>query len=397
MTEFVTGMAKGESGEEAALKAVKQAKENLNDQNINFSVVFSSTEYNYHEVLETVERETGNSKIIGCTTAGEFTEKGPQMGSVAVGLVSGDDIKFFSGVGDGLGQDALTALKKAAENLPEQVDGFPYKSVLNLHDGLAGKGTQVTWNTIETVGQDAKVAGGSAGDDLQLQETCVFKGNECFTNSVALGMLATKDPVVLTVDHGHEPISPPITVTKSDGSTVYEFDDRPAFDVWKEQIRGNAEENLGINVDHIEPGSDELSNLMTRYGIGIQSSEGFKVRWPGLTSETDGPLQFACDLPEGSVIRIMASPKDKQIEAARRAARNAVEKMGDREVAGALVFECIVRATILDDKFRESVKAISEEINAPLLGFESYGEVCIERGEMSGFHNTTTVVMLLPK
>lgn len=93
----------------------------------------------------------------------------------------------------------------------------------------------------------------------------------------------------------------------------------------------------------------------------------------------------------------MTSPKEAQIEAAKNAARRAMGKAGDTEIAGALVFECIVRATILDDQFKNSVEAIKSELNVPFLGFETYGEVCIETGEMSGYHNTTTVVMLFPK
>jgi methyl-accepting chemotaxis protein len=34
---------------------------------------------------------------------------------------------------------------------------------------------------------------------------------------------------------------------------------------------------------------------------------------------------------------------------------------------------------------------------APLAGFETYGEIAMEIGEMSGFHNTTTVVVTFEK
>jgi len=31
----------------------------------------------------------------------------------------------------------------------------------------------------------------------------------------------------------------------------------------------------------------------------------------------------------------------------------------------------------------------------PLIGFETYGEIAMEIGQLSGFHNTTTVIMLI--
>ena len=33
---------------------------------------------------------------------------------------------------------------------------------------------------------------------------------------------------------------------------------------------------------------------------------------------------------------------------------------------------------------------------APLAGFETYGEIALDVGAMSGFHNTTAVVLALP-
>jgi hypothetical protein len=32
----------------------------------------------------------------------------------------------------------------------------------------------------------------------------------------------------------------------------------------------------------------------------------------------------------------------------------------------------------------------------PILGWETYGEICMEPGQFSGFHNTTSVVVLIP-
>ncbi len=395
MTEFNTGVGAGDNGFEAAKKASENAMENF-ESDPELAIVFTSSKYDYEDVQKGVKEIVGDASIIGSSTAGEFNEEKVGTGQVSVALISSDDMEFFTGFGEGLSEDAEGALEKAAEDLPESIHNYPYTSVINLHDGLAGKGTQVSWNTLEVLGQDFKVAGGSAGDDVALEKTVVFNEDHVSDNAVVLGVIASEKPVAMAVDHGHEPISPPLEITKSEGSTVHEINNKPAFEVWKEQVRYDAEEELCIDVDQIEGGDEELGILLKRYGFGIQSAKGYKVRWPGLTSDVDGPLEFACDMPENTVVRIMASPKDKQIEASRKAAKKASEKM-EGDIAGGLIFECIVRANILQERFPEAVEEISDEIGAPLAGFETYGEICIERGEMSGFHNTTTVVMLLPK
>ena len=41
---------------------------------------------------------------------------------------------------------------------------------------------------------------------------------------------------------------------------------------------------------------------------------------------------------------------------------------------------------------------MSEELGfAALAGFETYGEIALDVGEMSGFHNTTSVVLAFPE
>jgi hypothetical protein len=53
---------------------------------------------------------------------------------------------------------------------------------------------------------------------------------------------------------------------------------------------------------------------------------------------------------------------------------------------------------ILGSEFHTAVKGISEELGgAPLAGYETYGEIALAAGDMSGFHNTTTVVLAFPR
>ncbi len=88
---------------------------------------------------------------------------------------------------------------------------------------------------------------------------------------------------------------------------------------------------------------------------------------------------------------------EAQIESARRAAKQARERAGSK-LAGAIVFDCICRNLILGDRFGEAVDSISRELGGvPLAGFETYGEIALAAGDMSGFHNTTTVVLAIPE
>ena len=81
---------------------------------------------------------------------------------------------------------------------------------------------------------------------------------------------------------------------------------------------------------------------------------------------------------------------------ARRPRRPA--QLGGVAPAGALVFDCICRNIILGPVFTDAVRGMSEELGgAPLAGFETYGEIALDKGDMSGFHNTTSVVLVFPE
>jgi methyl-accepting chemotaxis protein len=40
---------------------------------------------------------------------------------------------------------------------------------------------------------------------------------------------------------------------------------------------------------------------------------------------------------------------------------------------------------------------VDELGGVPIAGFETYGEIALDAGDMSGFHNTTSVVLAFPR
>lgn len=61
------------------------------------------------------------------------------------------------------------------------------------------------------------------------------------------------------------------------------------------------------------------------------------------------------------------------------------------------MFDCACRKLLLGEQFVSAVHNISQELgDVPVAGFESYGEIALTDGEMSGFHNTTTVLLAFP-
>ncbi|MGB9932641.1 FIST signal transduction protein [Haloarcula amylolytica] len=424
-TEFGTGQATGDAGDAVAMDATREAMAAISADEPDFCQVFCSPAYDYEAVLWGARSVIGSeAEIVGCSSSGEFTEAGAGDGTVTVGVVSSDSLQFFSSISTKLSADPERCLFEAVHDLPSDtdpaVDGYPHRTVINLHDGMAGIGNKVTKLTEQYLdGEDTTVVGGSAGDDLQLQQTHVFRNGRVETDAVVLVLIASEEPLPVTVNHGHEPISEAMTVTRADGSTVYELDGRPAFEAWRDAIREDAMETYGIDVDELEAGSDDLVMLLGRYELGIESepetesggltsriksfierklisTKGYNIRWPGQTTDTQGPLDFAVTVSEGTELRVTHSNKPDQVSAVRTAAENATSEL-DGGAAGGFVYDCACRAMILGDDFDEAVDAIQDTVDAPFAGFETYGEVCSADDDYTGYHNTASVILLFPE
>jgi methyl-accepting chemotaxis protein len=396
-TKFVTGLAKGNSGYDVGKEAATKAFQKLGGDKVHLSIVFSSPKYNYQDVLKGVREITDNAPLIGCSSAGEFTEEGVQKESVVCALISSDNHKFFTGIGSGLKENEIKCISDAAENFPAFVENYPYKSYILCEDGLSGKGEEIPLAMLSILGTNMKFAGGSAGDDLKMLETMTFSDNKVLPDSISLALVASKKPVIIAVQHGHLPISPPLAITKSEANIVYEIDGQPAFEVWKKYAKEDAKKTLDIDVNKLQEHSEDVSKFLTRYEAGIYvSGSEQKIRWPGSTVTVSGPMTFNGAMPEGTVLRIMSSPKEIQVLSARHSAEIIVERLKGEKLAGVVVFDCVVRGMILQDDFNKAIDAIKEVLKVPIVGFETYGEFAMEIGQMTGYHNATTVILAIP-
>ena len=400
-TKLATGLCIGDGGAAVvAREAAMQAKEELKGGRIDLSIVYSSSEYDHREVVDAVRKVTGNALLIGASSAGEFTERKVESGSVAVGLLSSDEIKVFTAMAEGVTGDPEAAVKEIAAKLPDEVASYPCMTAIVLIDGLSGVGEEVALLASYILDREVSIVGGMAGDDFKMKETFVFCDDRVATDALSVCLFASKMPLFTGVKHGHTPLSRALKVTSAQANVLYEINDTPAWDVWKEETAEIAR-NRGTDVEKlVDPG--EIAQFFTNYTLGLATEkEGqYKIRWP-VSINDGGSLNLACGIAEGSVFRIMdGSDQENQINAAEGAAvlaKESAENAGYFEFAGMLVFDCAVRQLMLGSRFSEAVDRFKKVLpGVPLLGWETYGELRLEPGQFSGFHNTTSVVLLLP-
>lgn len=388
-TRIATALARG-TAREATAQLSDEVRSRLDGQPPVLLAVFSSTQQPLDEVFAELGRQFPDAIRIGSSTAGEFTERGDDQGATALFALAGD-YRVFSGIGRGLKADPERAIAAAIDGLPSEVTGYPYCTAILLLDPLAGNGEETTLITSSLLGPNVRLAGGAAGDDFHMVATHVAACGTVVSDAAVIALLFSRTPLGIGVCHGHVPVSGSFRVTRAEGNLVHEIEGRPAWPWWLDATKALAAA-AGIG----PPTPDEETAYLLRFHIGLAAGSEVKIRTA--LSRTGTSMGFACGVAEGTVFRLFESRPEPQIESAREAARRALAQLDGRKAAGALVFDCACRKSILNDDFTLAVRGMSQELGgAALAGFATYGEIALDVGDMSGFHNTTSVVLAFPE
>jgi methyl-accepting chemotaxis protein len=388
MSQMIT--AKTELGGDAGADALAAEFSGLDPRLI---CVWASTQQPLGPLLAAMQRRFPHACVVGASTAGEFTSVGDTNGH-AVACALGGDFVVEAGLGTGLRENSEAAITTALSSLQQHVTGYEHRAAILLFDGLAGVGEEATLQAAMLLGDDVKVAGAAAGDDWAIKEALVGTGTSTAADAAVVCLIHSKKPLGLGVRHGHEPFTQPFTVTKSAGSVVFELDGKPAWTRYVELTRDEA-----MRAGHPDPATltspqTQLEHF-SRYSAAMRTGAEWRNRTP-LVKHDDGSLSFTCGIAEGTVLTVLKSDAEHQVNSARRAASEALAALNG-PAAGALVFDCVCRKVLLGERFGETAQAIAEELRAPLAGFKSYGEVALQAGDFSGFHNATTVVLVFPE
>ncbi|MGH1346988.1 MAG: FIST signal transduction protein [Nannocystales bacterium] len=385
-TEIRTALAQGPTAITDLLAQLSPAE---NAQPPVLVSVFASAVFPLQDVLASVQQAWPTATVIGASSAGEFSESQETGKAISAWAIWGD-FEVQAAIASNLKEAPEDAVVELGRRLDKRFEEHPHRVGILLLDTMSGRGEETTLLAATLLGQDepVRLVGGAAGDDLAMKHTSVGIGAEAREDAVVLAFLHGRHPFGIGVQHGHRAESRPLSVSRATGNIVHELDGRPAWDVWREEVTA-----LTSDVDFEAMTAEELTPFFFTHAASLTSGAEIKVRSP-LQRHDDGSLAFACGLPEGAVIRLTSSDVEQQLGSARAAAEQARKQLGGRTPAGALVFDCICRKLILQDRFGDAIEAISEALGGvPVAGFETYGEIALDVSDLSGFHNSTTVVL----
>jgi methyl-accepting chemotaxis protein len=365
--------------------AAAQACLALADRKPSYGFVFASPEHDLASVLRGAAGAVPGAELLGCSTAGEITERGVTHGGVAMLLVASDeivDVSASSGVQARPAEVAERACARFAETArTAAAKGFAASTSVVLVDGLCGTGEKLVREILRGTRPYQQVVGGAAGDEGAFKATPVGARGEASHDAAAVLHVFGAKRWGVGVDHGLRPTTGKMQVTRAVGNVIHEIDGRPAFEVYRDYARGR-----GVTLQPETAGRFLVGNE-----LGIYFLDQVRQARAPLSVGADGSLHCAADVPQGSFVCILDGDADAMVEAAAHAAREALSNLDGQRAAGVLLFDCVCRGMILGGAFRREIDAVRSVFpGVPIGGFLTF------KGRLDGWHNTTAVVVAIP-
>ncbi len=392
VTRAGSGSSVDQSTANAAREAACSAIAKLGPGRPRFGLVFAGPEHDLGIALAAAREAAGGADVVGCPTAGEFSEDGLTHGGAVVLLIASDDLVHQAAFGSGMKDDHprvatdlcadFATIKRIASTRQR-----PHATTVLLTDGLSGMGERTVEKIFDHTGVFQQIVGGAAGDEGRFEATVVGAGESTGTDAAAAVHVFSSAEWGIGVGHGLRPSSETMLVTRAAGNVVYELDGRPAFEAYRRHAEGR-----GMELVPERAGSYLIGNELGIYFFG----QLIRARAPLAVGE-DGSLSCAGDIPEGASVCILDGHRESMLNAARRAAEEAKATLQGALPAGILLFDCVCRGMILKEDFQQEIDTVRSVFgDVPLAGFLTYGEIARYRGNMDGWHNTTAVVVAIP-
>lgn len=350
-------------------------------------IMFASPKYDYAELLAAVDAAARPKVLVGCSSAGEFTNETPRLSSACAIGIRSSQMRFSAGLGRNLRADRAAAAKDLVSSFAgPSAEGYAFRSAMVLTDALAGYADELIEHLTVLTAGSYQLFGGGAGDDAAFQRTHVFFGTEAVPDAaVALEILSNK-PVGVGVSHGWEPAGKPMRATEAAGARLVSLNAAPAVEAFERHAA-----DTGQRFDPKDPLPFFLHNV-----LGVQTPSGYKLRVP-LAVHPDGSISCAAEVPTGSTVAIMKSSGPSAAEAARLAADAAVRALGGHKPGAAIFFDCVATRLRTGREFGAELGALAGALGgAVFAGCNTYGQVARAEGQFGGFHNCTAVIGVLP-
>ncbi|MBW7875830.1 MAG: FIST C-terminal domain-containing protein [Candidatus Cloacimonetes bacterium] len=227
---------------------------------------------------------------------------------------------------------------------------------------------------------------------------------QTFYSSMAL-LNIPKDQFIpaFAFTHGWQKIGPVQTITKASRSLVYEIDNIPIIDYYKQFLGEN-------------PGPEFFESMIQRYSLSLELGENETskslIKLPVACNFEEGWIHYLpSDNLQGKKVRLMQANRMGVIRGARQAALQCKEALNGEEPELLFIISCCSRSGILHSRPQAEIDAIRDVFgyHVPCFGYYSGGELVPYASRIeevldsesplcgSAYHGSTVCIMALAR
>jgi hypothetical protein len=354
------------------------------------AIVFVSVKQDREAVLKLLDEK--GIKIFGATTAGEFIDGEIEGGSMVMLLLDIPATYFtiaFMETSPARGFEDAIQLGIAGKEI------FTNPAFIIATGGISLGGEQIVEGIIEGFGKndaiensEVTIFGGKAGDDLGLVSTFVFTNDRSSDNAmVALIVDEDKIDVKGIATCGWNAIGTTKTVTKSEGSTVFTIDDKPALDMLMNY--------LGVEIK--EDDDKDIVTFLSSWYYPLQLERDNAdpvIRTAMFANRKDRSLICSGNVPQGAKIKFAMPPDFDSIDkvvADCRDIKDTIQQQAD----ALIMFSCVSRHLSFGAVIKEEIEQVQNIWSAPMAGFFTYGEYGKSKNGKYDYHNNACCLVAL--
>lgn len=325
-----------------------------------------------HELLHAFP----HSHVLGCSSAGEIygAELRDESLSCAVVRFAGTRLQRayarVEGAAGSFAAGAAVAGQLAAPDL---------RGIFVLSDGHTVNGTDLIRGLGSVLPAGLAITGGLAADGDRFQRTWVIRDRDLCQGEVsAVGFYGDRIRIGHGSQGGWDIFGPERLITRSEGNVLFELDDRPALELYKEYLG-----ELGTGLP--------ATALLFPLAVRAPGDDRQTVRTVLNVSESDSSMTFAGDVPAGSMAQLMKANFDRLVQGASQAALATRANMPEDVDVLAVAISCVGRRLVLGERTEEELEVTLETLprRSHLVGFYSYGEISPYGDGRCELHNQT--------
>lgn len=384
------GFSNEQDATKAAQQATHQVLSHLDNQTPRMVIACATCQYDQSALVHSITTILGSTPLIGCVTSHVFSNQADPTDTGVVLLALYDEYMHATvAIKQGLRSkhtQVAEQVSTALEPLIPPYDHTEHAIALTLADGLNGAPylDDVLQHVTTRFGPFCPIVGGAIGT---INKNDNDGGGTLFTNdhvqddSLAIALITTPSPVGIGVRHGWKRLSQRLLITRSEGNRIYQLDNRPALDVYREYV------------PHLPLSHENFIEYSVQYPLGFVLIDNELLLRVPVHAYYDGSIELLGTLPGNAVAYIMESQNGALLDATQRAALYAVQSLGNVPIAAAFVLICGTRAEVLKEYAATEMTMIRTIIgeSTPMIGMYSLGEFAADSGPVHIHHNSVVV------